>query len=359
LQSKRATVLVCVLNWGIGHATRSIPVIRELLKQNLDVVICSDGHALDVLREAFSELPFEILPAYNVMYAKGGNIVLKMAFQLPKFIAAIQREHIVVDSLIDKYSAKAVIADNRYGCYSNKAKSIFITHQLNILMPNGFSLLQKAVYAFNKRQIARFDVCWVPDVEGSDNLAGILAHGTDIKADFIGWLSRMEYRPVEKKYDVAVVLSGPEPQRSLFEKKVKEQLLQLKKGSIIIRGIPVDSRVKRISAFVEEVDYMNAAALNEVMLQSNIIVSRSGYSTIMDLQLLGGKALLIPTPGQTEQQYLAESLMEKNIVYSVSQNNLNLKDDLKKAASCKGFIPATTQNSLLSSRIALLKAELC
>ncbi len=358
MQSKQPTVLVCVLNWGIGHATRCIPIIYELLAQNFNVVLCSDGHALAVLRGSFSELPFETLPGYNATYANGDRIMLKMALQLPKFIRAIKAEHSTIQKLVKKHSAAAIISDNRYGCYSAKVKSIFITHQLNILMPDGFGLLQQLVFTFNKSRIANFDSCWVPDIEGKNNLSGELSHDTGLNVDFIGILSRMKRGAAEKKYDVAAILSGPEPQRTILENIIREQLLQLNKRAIIIRGIPTSTTIKNLNELVEEADYMDAAALNELMLQSSVVVARSGYSTIMDLHTVGGKAILIPTPGQTEQQYLAKSLSEKKIAHTVSQQNLNLKEDLKKAHSAKGFSPEPKQNLLLTERIASLKLEL-
>jgi uncharacterized protein (TIGR00661 family) len=350
---RQKRILVTPLDWGLGHATRCIPVIHALLQRGCEVYIAGTGAAIDVLKKEFPRLTFLFLPAYNPVYPKNGNMVWGMGRQLIKFLRIINEEHRQLQQLITKFSIDIIISDNRYGCYSNKAKSILITHQLNILMPVGYGLLQRIVNKFNHRQIKKFNACWVPDLEGRNSIAGNLSEKVQgIKLQYIGPLCRLKKSVAEKKYDALVLLSGPEPQRSILFDLLKEQATKsttLNKIKLV-EGLP-GKRKETVEGKIDTVNYLHNNELAEAIAESKVVICRSGYSTIMDLMQVGGKAIFIPTPGQTEQEYLAKNLKEKGIAYYMPQNEFNLDTALTEYNKYSGFSAATTNNQLLMQAI--------
>lgn len=322
MPSERKTILLCVLNWGIGHAARCVPLIEKWLRENKRVVIASDGAALQMLQVEFPDLLFEELPPYNVQYDKGGNMVFAMARQLPKFINAINEEHKALNNLIERYKPEMVISDSRFGCHTTKAKSVFVTHQLHLIMPEAWKWMESIINHFNHKQIAKFDECWVPDAEGTDNLSGKLSHPALPNVQYIGTLSRFKKAiKTEKKFDVLAVLSGPEPQRTLLEEKLRKQLSKSGLTYLLVRGLPSKTNSK-----ANEVNYLKAGELSSTIAQSKVVICRSGYSTIMDLMALQAdtKIVFIPTPGQTEQEYLGNKLEEENLAKCIPQEKLNV-----------------------------------
>lgn len=335
------TILVAPLNWGLGHATRCMPVIDELLKQGASVVLASDGGALQLLEKAYPKLPTIALPSYGVTY-KGSNMFINMAPQLPKILRAIKLERQKLFSIIEEYQIDAIIADNRYGCYHPNVQTVFMTHQLHIQLPQ--NLIQSIVNRLNHQLVQKFDACWVPDWEQEPTLAGILAHPPiAMPLKYTGPLSRfIAYREqqVTKKYDVIVVLSGPEPQRSILEQKILKQVQEIQLKFLIIGGqlegnapfrLPI-SKYKHI----ERKAFLQAAELAKAIQESEVVVVRSGYSTLMDLIALQcRKVLLIPTPGQTEQEYLATHFEQQFGYATTTQKKLNLKQDLSAVITSK------------------------
>lgn len=336
--SKR--VLVAPLDWGLGHATRCIPIIAELQKQGAFVILATNGRAYELLKQAFPNLPLEKLPAYAIHYGSS-NMFWNIGWQLPKIIWTIWQEHQHLKKLIQKHQLDIVIADNRYGCYNRKTKSIFVSHQINIKIPNLF--LQTIVRFCNRMLIQRFDACWIPDLQGENNLAGALSQPPRLAhAVYIGILTRMQYLNLPKKWDVIAVLSGPEPQRTILEEIIIKQLLQLTYKILLVQGKPekvIGRKGDRVMESIQVVPFLNAKDLNEAMSASDVVICRSGYSTVMDLAVLGKKAILIPTPGQTEQEYLAERFFEKGIFYTQKQAELNLPMALEKVHAFTGLAP--------------------
>ncbi len=328
-------ILVTILNWGLGHVTRCIPIIRELLQQNTEVILASDGRALNLLKEEFPQLICLELPAYNITY-RTNNMFWNIGTQLPKIAKAIFQEHQLIEKIVEKHRINAIISDNRYGCYSRKVQSIFLTHQINIKIPN--HLIEQQIAYINKRCIQRFSACWIPDFEDEPNLAGSLSHGFSLKnVEYIGALSRMQYHERPKKYDVIAVLSGPEPQRTYLEQLLLEQMQDLSQQFLLVRGVTETYLEEQLTKNIKVISYLASERLNEAILESEVIISRSGYSTLMDLAYLQKRAILIATPGQTEQEYLAQHFQDQGIFYSQSQSNLNLKMALKEVESYKGF----------------------
>jgi uncharacterized protein (TIGR00661 family) len=343
-------VLVAPLDWGLGHATRCMRIIRELEKRNCDLIIASSGNALRLLQEEFPHLETFALPGYDPKYPSGGSMVLKMILQIPRFLRIIEKEHQALRQIIVSKKIDVVISDNRYGCWSPQVPSVLITHQSNIQMPKRFGWLGGFVRNLNEQQMAKFTECWIPDYQNSV-LSGELSSFDEIrnvKAKFIGPLSRFR-KPTttEIEFDVLAIFSGPEPQRTILEKIVTEQIVSSDYRFVIVRGIPgPESATSSPNVY----EFLTTEKLQDVIARSAVIISRSGYSTIMDLSALEKKAILIPTPGQTEQEYLAKILKEKKIAYSVSQHQFNLEYAMKESQQYRGFKDLPHSN-LLSEAI--------
>lgn len=332
-------VLVSPLDWGLGHATRCIPIIKYLKEKGVDVVIASDGMQLKLLLEQFPGIEHVVLKGYNVKYSRFLPASMKVVLQVPKLLSAIKRENKELQNIIKSKNIDAVISDNRYGLYSDSVPCVLITHQLNIQASAGSRRFSDKVMEFVKK----FNICWIPDNAGEDNLSGNLSHPLPegVKAIYIGPLSRFSAASGSRdmKYDLLIMLSGPEPQRKILEKKVLKQLGQLSYiKALIVQGLPGNTDISSPYSNVDVVPHLNNISLMEKIMCSKSIICRPGYSTIMDLATIGGKrALFIPTPGQTEQEYLAMRFEALEIAVWVQQKKFVLKDSLTKVFSSKGF----------------------
>ena len=318
---RRRRILVAPLDWGLGHATRCIPVIRALLKRNAEVIIAGSGLSLELLKSEFSDLEHHSLHGYNPRYPTGTAdraMVFTMGLQLPGFIKTINKEHARTNQLVKKEKIDVIISDNRYGCYSSKAKSIFITHQPHILMPENFKWMEPAVNYFNRRQMGKFNACWIP---ASDNklLGDMIPATLPPNTLFTGGLSRFKKLNDEVKYKIVVAASGPEPQRQILVDLLRPQLIASGLPAFLVAGKMGGPEKTTVFGNLTEVNYLGTEKLNQIMQQGEIIIARSGYSTVMDLARLGKKAIFIPTPGQTEQAHLAATLMGQGIAFSIAQ----------------------------------------
>lgn len=337
--SDKPCVLVAALNWGLGHAARCIPLIRALDHLGVRVILASDGGALRLLKAEFPHLTACELPSYRIRYASS-NMVRNIARQLPRILYAMRAEHNMCRYLVKKHGIQGIVSDNRYGCFSRKANSVILTHQLNLRVPNRF--LQWLTNALLKRALQKFEAVWVPDAQESPHLSGELSHPppSGLAVHYIGPLSRMQpdNAPKEAEYDVAVVLSGPEPQRTLLEQRLLEQALSMPdQHFIFIQGKTKTKQHHFVADHLEMVSYLTSQELNEVLLKSKAIVCRSGYSSLMDLAALGKKAVLIPTPGQTEQEYLAGYFAAQGMMPMQTQEEIDLRKGLKALETCTGF----------------------
>jgi len=292
-----------------------------------------------LLQKEFPLLKCVELPAYNIRYPKNGkNLTFKLLLQLPAIISAVKKERKIVSKLIDKENISGIISDNRFGVFSKKVPSVYITHQLNVLSGKTTFITSK----IHQHLIKKFDECWVPDMEENPNYSGVLGHlkSPCFILKYLGILSRFQPKQCEIKYDLLLLLSGPEPQRTLLENKLLKELKDFNGSILMVRGAFSASKINVPSNF-RIVDYLLANELNEAINQSNAVIARSGYSTIMDLAALGKKALFIPTPGQFEQEYLAKRLQEKGIAPYAEQDeftatklgDLNKYSGFKKANS--------------------------
>ena len=338
-------ILIAPLNWGLGHATRCIPIIHELQRLGHDVWLASDGRALDLLKREFPDLPALELPAYDVRYPKK-RLLYFLILQMPKVIGALTREHRQIEDWIDEYRIDAVISDNRLGCYTDKAPCVVLSHQLRIFTQP--ALIGMIATFLHRRILRRYNSCWVPDLEGAGNLSGQLAHNAPMaNLRYLGPLTRMRPGTAGEKYDVLAILSGPEPLRSEWERLIIQQAGALPYRWLIVQGLPEKQEQSFPHPHVEVRSFMNSQQLNQAILESRIILSRTGYSTVMDLAVLGKKAFLVATPGQPEQEYLADYGHRKGWYYTQRQDQLDLKKGLEEAEKLTGFAIPGEQDEIL------------
>lgn len=357
------TVLVAPLDWGLGHATRCIPLINHLLSIHCKVIIAAEGKQEKLLKSEFPYVTFVHLPGYRIRYTNIKRLFsLNIALQIPKILKAISTERKWLGIFLKNNSIDAVISDNRYGLHHPSIASIFITHQLHIKTP--FSLIEKIIRNINFKLIEKFSACWVPDEQGSMNLAGILSHPPampKLPVAFIGGVSRLNKEVVrETSIDILFVLSGPEPQRTLFESIILRQLKTFSGKVTIVRGLP--GNVQSVLSFnnVEIINHLPANELQKVFLQSEIVISRSGYTTVMDICKMNKKAILIPTPGQTEQEYLARHLQKQGWCLTASQQTFSLGPLLTKARNFNFQLPNLNMEAykeILDDWVKKLKKE--
>lgn len=338
-------VLVAVLHWGLGHATRCVPLIKALEQEGAEVFIASDGDALHLLREEFPSLQYFELPSYDIRYPSK-NMFWNILAQSKNIFNAIKKEKNQTKNIVLQYNIDLIISDNRFGCLAAKCKNVFVTHQLFI--QTGFFITNILAKWINHYFIRKFDEVWIPDVADEPSLAGKLSHGQIKKLPtcrYLGVLSR--FHSIQKDFLaenqqlIAIILSGPEPQRSILEDKILTQIKILPYQFVFFRGsrLPRPSSFAKIQNIQAIFDVANAATMQPYLEKATLIISRSGYTTIMDLAFLEKKALLIPTPGQTEQEYLARTLSEKNVFATQSQDKLNIEEGIKNALSKNKWQP--------------------
>lgn len=328
-------ILVAPLNWGLGHASRCIPIIKALLSFGFEPVLASDGEALSLLKKEFPHLESIELPSYDITYPKKGKYFkLNLIKGLPKIVRAIKAEKKALEAIIDSHKIEGVISDNRLGVYSKKVPSVIITHQLQVLSGNTTWLST----TLHQKFIKRFDECWVPDRQGEFNLSGKLSQKTlqKIPIKYIGPLSRFHKTESKINYDILILLSGPEPQRTILEEKLLNAFEDYEGHLLFVKGI-VENEQKRIKkGHLTIYNFMTSEHLEKSLNESELVISRSGYTTIMDLAKLNKKAFFIPTPGQFEQVYLANRLTELGIVPSCIQDDFTI-EKLKEIDRFKGF----------------------
>jgi UDP-N-acetylglucosamine transferase subunit ALG13 len=343
------TVLIAPLNWGLGHATRCIPIIDFFIEKGCRVLIASDGQALALLKKEYPQLTFFSLPSYNAWYPTA-NVILNTSIQAPSIVYAFYKEKKIVQKIVEEYRVDLLISDNRFGAFSKHCLSIMISHQLHLIA--GGRISTQFSNFINHLGMRSFDEIWVPDLAGDTNLSGRLSHppvqGT---VHYIGPLSRLSSRPESTLPGrILVVLSGPEPQRTFFERSIREQLPLEDYYFVLAQGLPNRPYSKTTFAGGEIHSFFTREILQEEIQKAEFIISRSGYTTVMDLYLLGKKAIMVPTPGQTEQEYLALHLQNIPNFTFASQNDFSLSSALKSLAEKSGEISKPSYQ-LLTNRL--------
>jgi uncharacterized protein (TIGR00661 family) len=329
-------VLLAPLDWGLGHATRCIPLIHRLIQDGNEVFLAGDGKVKILLSQEFPHLPFILLEGYNVHYSRTKQgLPFTMLLQVPKILKAIHYEHHWLQGAMQQWRFDVVISDNRYGLFHPEAYCVFITHQLLIKTP--YRMVERMLQRINYRLINRFNECWVPDQEHPPYLAGELAHPSKlpkVPVKYIGPLSRLHLSPSSAPgQHILILLSGPEPQRSMLEQKILMQLEDINSKVLLVRGMPGETSIPHATRNVIIKNHLPSQQLSDAFAQASIVISRCGYSTVMDLMATRKKCILIPTPGQTEQEYLAKHLMQQHLALCIPQKEFHLESALKLAAS--------------------------
>lgn len=344
----KKNILICPLNWGLGHATRCVPIIRGLLELGHNPIIAADKSPLAFLQKEFPDLKFIRLSGFEPAYSKGNSQIFKLLTSIPKALNDFKKEHKVIEEIVKEYNIDAIISDNRFGCWSKDVHSVYITHQTNIQVPKFVRWASPIVNKIHHSYIKEYDELWIPDIENEPSLAGILSHHAKLKTEtkYIGFLSRFseEIKNEIKSIDYLVILSGPEPQRTILEDIIIKQARDAKAYIVLLRAKPEQDKLdidipKNVIVF-NHVDDKSFATL---VARSKNIICRGGYSSLMDLIRLNRNAYLIPTPGQTEQEYLANYLTERKLFNTCKQkefsfNKVNLPNiDIEKVFDDKRY----------------------
>ncbi|MBI9054639.1 MAG: hypothetical protein JEY96_12525 [Bacteroidales bacterium] len=325
--NKKRKILVCPLDWGLGHASRDIHIIRALIENDFEVFVAGSPKILKYLGNEIPDVKCVDLEGFKVKYSKRKSQIFKMLTLIPRIFFWTIKEHFKLKQLVKKHNFNIVISDNRFGLWNKNVKSIFITHQLRVIFPSGLRIFEFIYRLLVRFIINKYDECWIPDLKEEKNLAGDLSHPKrKLKnGKYIGLLSRFaifnHYQAPETLFDIVFVLSGPEPQRSLLEEIIYFQIQESNLRIAIVRGTYENSV---LDYSIPKFDLLQTNELNKLIDQSEIVVCRSGYSSVMDLISKNKKAILIPTPGQTEQEYLATYLTEKDYFTSYTQDKFKL-----------------------------------
>lgn len=306
-----------------------------------------------LLQKEFPHLKSFELPSYKITYSrKGKHLILKLLFQIPSIILSVLKERMVVGKIIKLEHICGIISDSRFGVFHKNIPSVYITHQINVL--SGFTTFLTS--KVHQKFIRKYTECWIPDFKDEPNFSGKLGHikNTGLKVKYIGILSRFDCEELSKRYDIIVVLSGPEPQRTIFENLLLEETKKITKKILIVRGIFNSNSILSKSQNIEIVNYLTSNLLEKALNESDLVIARSGYSSIMDMAALGKKVFFVPTPGQKEQEYLAEMLANKKIAPFLKQTGFRI-ENLNELSNYMGFPKVT--NMLNSSIFSLFKGK--
>lgn len=394
---EKPVVLVCPMDWGLGHASRCVPVIRAFIRAGCKVVAACSGPGAGLIRREFgithqgsmppAGKPFDgndstenrpvviPFPGFPVSYSRRAlffNLVLRM----PLFLYHIGRERRMLRSIVERTGADLIVSDNRYGLVHRSVPSVLITHQLRPVMPVLPGVLGGPAGMMVRKMVRAFDECWIPDCP-TDTAAGELIRGWEKlpAVHFVGWLSRFSdaapSRTAEPSgYRIMFILSGPEPRRTMLEDLIIDRMKDYPVRLLLVQGLPSGSPEGRQKGSVGVVPFLDSAGMKEAVMKSDMVVCRSGYSTVMDMLVLGKRAVLIPTPGQTEQEYLGRWLSEKGWFRVVSEkdfdpdiltqlyNDMSLAGD-RRAGKDNGFARACPgENDMLGERVEVIVKKL-
>ncbi|MFM1877111.1 MAG: hypothetical protein RL266_2848 [Bacteroidota bacterium] len=331
--SKR--ILIAPLDWGLGHATRCIPIIRYILETGNQPIIAASGRPLTLLKAEFPHVETYEFEGYNITYPEGAGMAWKMFRSTPHILKRIRDEELELKELVKNLKFDAVISDNRFGLHTDLVPCVYMTHQVMIKAP----VLETTLYRMHMNYMRKFTHVWVPDRE-ADGLSGDLSHRLPLPRNgrFIGPLSRFHSLQPEQTTDVVILISGPEPQRTRFEKLVLDQMQKFPGSVVAVVGRP-DDDFDRTEGQLRMVSHLDAEHLQKEIAKARLVVSRSGYSTIMDLAAMGKQAVFVPTPGQTEQEYLAQRYHAEGTHMMMTQSRFNLQQAWDERDRFSGFEP--------------------
>lgn len=363
--NKKNNILICPLEWGLGHASRIIPLAKKLRESDNNVFIASGDDHLAFLHAELPEIFLISFPGFKTNYSRSIPQYLHLLSRIPSLLYHIFREHHRIKKIIAEFDIDILISDNRFGLWNNKITTVYITHMPLIPFPKSLKFLEPVGKLLHSFIIRKYTFCFIPDLPGDLNVSGRLSHGIypSPGVRYVGILSRFtDYmhsnETVIQKPHITVLLSGPEPQREMLKQKLTGILKNKDLPTYMFEGKPRNSTNEPGIGNITFYNHLDTSQLKEIIVTSEWIITRSGYSTIMDLLALGKTATLIPTPGQTEQEYLAEYLTGKGWFSTVSQDKLNENIlPLKKEMTCNDEILKLSRLHLDSAIKELLEYQ--
>ena len=347
MSTKRsAHILVSPLDWGLGHTTRCVPIINYLLKTGNRVTFAGNDWQRNYILQPFPRIDTLHLEGYNVHYSKSGKgFMLSLLKQMPGLLKTIAREHDWLNRMVTEKHFDGIISDNRYGLFHNEVPSVIMTHQLQPQTGAG-DIADRIAGRIHNQRLQQFNQCWVIDVPGQPNLSGELGHPKRLPANatYLGLLSQITPRQGSEDH-LMILLSGPEPQRTILSDLLWQEVTGLNQKIVFVEGSNNLAERTNIPAHIQYYKRITKEQLQPLLENARMVVCRSGYSTLMDLVALNKKAILIPTPGQTEQEYLGKHLHKEGVFYSSRQKSFNLQQALAAAAQFP-FKKLPLQNNL-------------
>jgi uncharacterized protein (TIGR00661 family) len=357
LKNKQLRILIAPLDWGMGHTTRCVPLIKHIAIKGNIPVFAGNENQIQYIKSLFKEIECVRLDGYNITYAQSKKwFTIKIIQQIPKILKAIQLENNWLKRVVITHKIDGIISDNRYGMYHKSVPCVILTHQLSIQTNiNRYSdlVIQKLLY----KLINKFNACWVVDTKDENQLAGILSHPKvrpNVPLIYIGWLSQFEYENNPEQYEkdcILILLSGVEPQRSILHKRLWEKAIQADVAIIFVAGSNHTNHPKEVPEHIEYQSLLQTAALKEAIQASRLVICRSGYSSIMDLVALGKKAVLVPTPGQSEQEYLSKYLLKHKLFQSTTQNKVDIETIMINVSLFKSEFKRSNQFTLFKNTL--------
>ncbi len=338
-----AHILISPLAWGLGHATRDIPIIKEMESHGHQITIATSKGALDLLKKECPNCEFINFEDYPVPYSSTRYFLPKFFASIPLIMRALVEEHKKALHLVSSNKYDIIISDSRFGVYSDNIPSFFISHQLRLSAPDRLKPLEEVSQYINEYFFKNFKRIIVPSNHpGTDCLSGKLCQTTrkavNAKVYYAGILSSAYKMDVSENLDFLIIISGPEPQRTKLEEIILSKARKLPGKKVVLLGRPGDNFEKKLDKNTTVKSYAGGEEKMAYMNRAKFIITRSGYTTMMDIAELDKKhGFFIPTPGQTEQEYLSEYYEKKKWFYSKSQYKLDFLKDVEKAMDYKGF----------------------
>ncbi|MEA3447829.1 MAG: glycosyltransferase [Bacteroidota bacterium] len=327
MPERQKTALIAPLNWGLGHASRMIPVIRALQNSGYEVTVAACSPADEMVRQEFPGLRIVPIKSYNIRYSRHRMLMLKLFAQAPGLLWELLYERKWIKQYVETEKPDVIISDNRFGLFHSRVKSCYITHQVNVIMPHYLKMFQPLIRYIHRQLIKKYDTCLIPDFSGTGGLSGQLAHSDshfNFHHQYLGSLSgflELPPKPSDVVPDVLAVISGPEPQRSLFIHKLRHVFSDDNRQIWLIAGQP-EITYDHTDKNVRVISHLKRAELKYLMQHVPVLITRSGYTTLMDLFEIKRKAILIPTPGQTEQEYLATYFQQSFEFTTIPQHKM-------------------------------------
>ena len=405
-------VLVAPLDWGLGHATRCVPVVREFLRAGAEVELAVVKANANFFREVFPDLRQRLAPSYNIVYPKHGyNMALWLLKNSVHLNAVMRYEHHFAEEMVERHGYDVLFSDNRFAFYSKNALSIYMTHQRRIAFPRAFAAFERIGVMWHANIMRKFDEVWVPDLEIYPGYAGSLSHSGATPGDkpmrYVGTLSRfsemdaagagknavkaggnapapvdlerdvdlmsvsefmahstnvewnaapevhvagMDGTEMRAAYKVVAVVSGVEPARTQFEQQLREALQQIPGQHMMILGKPSAEQKTWIEGNIEFHTHLATNDFAEAVKRADFVVSRGGYSTVMDMAELGAKCIFVPTPGQFEQIVLAHDLSKAGYAVEIPADEL-FAETLTRAFEKSVKMPKVEKQNLLHDAV--------